>query len=61
MCGMTGKMCEDCHYLCTSDFPDLPEGYAIEISICCEDGVKVNLFFKKVYERKSLVWRCWMS
>ena len=19
-----------------------------------------NLFFKKVYERKSLVWRCWM-
>ena len=23
--------------------------------------MKVNLFFKKVYERKSLVWRCWMS
>ena len=22
--------------------------------------MKVNLFFKKVYERKSLVWRCWM-
>ena len=61
MCGMTGKRCEDCHYLCTSDFPDLPEGYAIEISFCCEDGVKVNLFFKKVYECKSLVWRCWMS
>ena len=23
--------------------------------------MKVNLFFKKVYERKSLVWRCWMT
>ena len=22
--------------------------------------MKVNLFFKKVYEHKSLVWRCWM-
>ena len=22
--------------------------------------MKVNLFFKKVYERKSLVWRCWV-
>ena len=33
---------------------------AIEISFCCEDGVKVNLFFKKVYEHKLLVWRCWM-
>ena len=22
--------------------------------------MKVNLFFKKAYERKSLVWRCWM-
>ena len=60
-CGMIGKRCEDCHYLCISDVPDLPEGYAIEISFCCEDGVKVNLFFKKVYQRKSLVWRCWMS
>ena len=35
--------------------------YTIEISFCYEDGVKVNLFFKKVYEHKSLVWRCWMS
>ena len=35
--------------------------YTIEISLCYEDGVKVNLFFKKVYEHKSLVWRCWMS
>ena len=61
MCGMTGKRCEDCHYLCTSDIPNLPEGYAIEISFGCENGVKVNLFFKKVYECKSLVWRCWMS
>ena len=59
VCGMTGKRCEDCHYLCISDVPDLLD-YAIEISFCCEDGVKVNLFFKKVYERKSLVWRCWM-
>ena len=23
--------------------------------------MKVNLFFKKVYECKSLVWRCWMT
>ena len=23
--------------------------------------MKVDLFFQKVYERKSLVWRCWMS
>ena len=61
MCGMTGKRCEDCHYLCISDVPELRNGYAIEISFCYEDGVKVNLFFKKVYERKSLVWRCWMS
>ena len=61
VCGMIGKRCEDCHYLCISDIPDLPEGYAIEISFCCEDGFKVNLFLKKVYERKSLVWRCWMS
>ena len=30
-CGMIGKRCEDCHYLCISDVPDLPEGYAIEI------------------------------
>ena len=58
-CGMTGKRCEDCHYLCISDVPDLLD-YTTEISFCCEDGVKVNLFFKKVYERKSLVWRCWM-
>ena len=56
---MTGKRCEDCHYLCISVVPDYID-YAIEISFCCEDGVKVNLFFKKVYERKSLVWRCWM-
>ena len=60
-CSMTGKRCEDCHYLSISDVPDIPINYAIEISFCCEDGVKVNLFFKKVYERKSLVWRCWMS
>ena len=60
-CGMTGKRCENCHYLCISDIPDIPLNYAIEISFCYEDGVKVNLFFKKVYERKSLVWRCWMG
>ena len=59
-CSMTGKRCENCHYLCISDVPDIPLNYAIEISFCYEDGVKVNLFFKKVYERKSLVWRCWM-
>ena len=47
MCGMTGKRCEDCHYLCTSDVPDLPEGYSIEISFHCEDGVKVNLFLRR--------------
>ena len=58
-CGMTGKRCEDCHYLCISDVPD-DSDYAIEISFCYEDGMKVNLFFKKVYERNSLVWRCWM-
>ena len=58
-CGMTGKRCENYHYLCISDVPDYID-YAIEISFCCEDGVKVNLFFKKVYEHKSLVWRCWM-
>ena len=51
MCGMTGKRCEDCHYLCTLDVPDLPNGYTIEISFCYEDGVKVNLFFKNVYQR----------
>ena len=56
---MTGKRCEDCHYLCISDVPDYID-YAIEISFCCEDGLNINLFFKKVYERKSLVWRCWM-
>ena len=56
---MTDKRCEDCHYLCISDVPDLLD-YAIEISFYCEDGVKVNLFFKRVYECKSLVWRCWM-
>ena len=33
----------------------------MEISFHYEDGVKVDLFFKKVYERKSLVWKCWMS
>ena len=60
-CGMTGKRCEDCHSLCISDAPVIPSKYAIEISFCCEDGVKVNLFFKKVYGRESLVWRCWMS
>ena len=58
-CGMTGKRCEDGHYLCISDVPDYID-YAIEISFCCEDGVKVNLFLKKVYECKSLVWRCCM-
>ena len=61
MCGMTGKKCEDCHGLCILDVPNVPSDYAIEISFLYEDGVKVNLFFKKVYERKSLVWRCWMS
>ena len=60
-CSMTGKRCKNCHYLCISDVPDIPHYYAIEISFCYEDGVKVNLFFKKVYEHKSLVWRCWMS
>ena len=60
-CSMTGKRCEDCHYLCLLDVPDIPINYTIEISFCCEDGVKVNLFFKNVYECKSLVWRCWMS
>ena len=60
-CSMTGKRCENCHYLCISDIPDIPLNYAIEISFCYEDGVKVNLFFKKVYECMSLVWRCWMS
>ena len=60
-CSMTGKRCENCHYLCISDVPDIPLNYAIEIFFCYEDGVKVNLFFKKVYERKSLVWRSWMS
>ena len=59
-CGMTGKRCEDCHDLCILDVPDYID-YAIEISFCYEDGMKVNLFFKKVYERKSLVSRCWMS
>ena len=58
-CGITGKRCENCHYLRISDVPDYID-YAIEISFCYEDGMKVNLFFKKVYERKSLVWRCWM-
>ena len=55
-CSMTGKRCES-----TLDVPDIPVNYAIEISFCYDDGVKVNLFSKKVYERKSLVWRCWMS
>ena len=45
MCGMTGKRCEDCHYLCISDIPEGPNDYAIEISFCYEDSVKVNLFF----------------
>ena len=58
-CGMTGKRCEDGHYLSISDVPDYID-YATEISFCCEDGVKVNLFFKKVFECKSLVWRCCM-
>ena len=48
-CGMTGNRYEDCHYLRISDVPDLLD-YVIEISFCCEDGLKVNLFFKKVYE-----------
>ena len=59
-CGMTGKRCEDYHCLCISDVPD-DSDYATEISFCYEDGMKVNLFFKKVYEHKSFVWRCWMS
>ena len=59
-CSMTGKRCKNCHYLYMSDVPDIPLNYAIDIFFCCEDGVKVNLFFKRVYERKSLVWRCWM-
>ena len=46
-CGMTGNRCEDCHYLRISDVPDYID-YAIEISFCYEDGMKVNLFFKKV-------------
>ena len=60
-CGMTGKRCEECHDLCISDVPDIPSDYAIEIFFCYEDGMKVDLFFKKIYERKSLMWRCWMS
>ena len=44
--GMTGKRCEDCHYLCILDVPDLLD-YAIEICFCCEDGVKVNLFLRR--------------
>ena len=59
-CGMTGKRCEDCHDLCISDVLDYID-YATEISFCYEGRMKVNVFFKKVYERKSLVWRCWMS
>ena len=39
-CSMTGKRCEDCHYLCLSDVPGIPINYANEISFCCEDGVK---------------------
>ena len=46
-CSMTGKRCEDCHYLCLSDVPDIPINYAIEISFCCEDGVKVNVFLRR--------------
>ena len=46
-CGMTGKRCEDCHSLCILDVPDIPSNYAIEISFCCEDGVKVNLFLRR--------------
>ena len=53
-CGMIGKRCENSHYLSISDVPDYID-YAIEIPSCCEDGVKVNLFFKKVSEHKSLV------
>ena len=44
-CGMTGKRCEGCHYLCLLDVPDYSD-YTIEISFCCEDGVKVNLFLR---------------
>ena len=44
-CSMTGNRCEDCHYLCISNVPDIPLNYATEISFCCQDGVKVNLFF----------------
>ena len=43
-CGMIGKRCGNCHYLCISDVPDYID-YATEISFCCEDGVKANLFF----------------
>ena len=28
-CSMTGKRCEDCHYLCISDVLDIPINYAI--------------------------------
>ena len=45
-CGMTGKRCEDCHYLRISDVPDYID-YAIEISFCYEDGMKVSLFLRR--------------
>ena len=31
MCGMIGKRCEDCDYLCISNVPDIPINYAIDI------------------------------
>ena len=46
-CGMTGKRCEDCHDLWISDFPDIPSDYAIEISFCYEDSMKVDLFLRR--------------
>ena len=46
-CSMTGKRCENCHYLCISDVPDIPLNSAIEISFCYEDGVTANLFLRR--------------
>ena len=30
MCGMTGKRCEDCHYLGISDIPEGPNDYLLK-------------------------------
>ena len=46
-CGMTGKRCEDCHYLCISDIPDLPEGYVIEISFCLRMVLRLTCFLRR--------------